>query len=453
MIVRRVAKYRIYPDEKQRKRLLAWEGALIELWNAAVEQHQQAHVRRCRCDRKYPTAISQAAELTVAREENPWLADVPRRASMQVLVRLETAWDRCFKRLGGPPQFKRFSNGTASIEINWHTDFAIDWETEVQLKAEGRAWGGKRRDGELKFPKMEDPIRVLVHRPMPSAPKTVTIKRDIDAWYAMFLCEVEIPDPVPRTGPVVALEIGVLQPFVDSEGTIVKNPGRYERTMAKLAKAQQRLARMQKGGENWQKQRIRVAKIHRDARNQREHFVNYWSNHYTRGHANAPGVDVGVLLFGKQDTLRLTASARGTVEQPGVDVAQKAKLNGRILDVGWGKMQVRCEYKAVEVGERVVVRPVAYNSITCAKCGLVDEANRPSTLVFHCVGCGHQNNADRNAAEVRKSLVCLPGQNEIAAEADIDTRPKRTKVTTRKVRRKPKAEQAAGDAQAAAGGP
>ena len=51
MIVRRVAKYRIYPDEAQRKRLLAWEGALIELWNAAVEQHQQAHVRRCRCDR------------------------------------------------------------------------------------------------------------------------------------------------------------------------------------------------------------------------------------------------------------------------------------------------------------------------------------------------------------------------------------------------------------------
>ena len=57
-------------------------------------------------------------------------------------------------------------------------------------------------------------------------------------------------------------------------------------------------------------------------------------------------------------------------------------------------------YRAVVYGSQVMRVPAAYSSQTCAACGHVDGASRPSQDRFCCTGCGHEEHADLNAARV-----------------------------------------------------
>lgn len=93
--------------------------------------------------------------------------------------------------------------------------------------------------------------------------------------------------------------------------------------------------------------------------------------------------------------VNMTRSAKGTVEQPGRNVRQKAGLNRAILDAGWGRLVTRLEHKAA--GRVVRVDP-AFTSLTCNTCGHRAPENRESQAVFRCVACGHVANADVNAA-------------------------------------------------------
>lgn len=93
----------------------------------------------------------------------------------------------------------------------------------------------------------------------------------------------------------------------------------------------------------------------------------------------------------------MTRSAKGTID------AQKAGLNRAILANGWGALVRRLEYKAP--GRVVKINP-AYTSQTCHACGHRAPENRESQAVFRCVACGHQVNADVNAARnIRDTAV------------------------------------------------
>ena len=103
MLIRRGFRYRLYPTPQQQGRLLAWEGALRALWNAAHEQRRLCLARGGRM----PTAFDQMNQLTAMRAEVPWLADVPRNVCAQILVDLDAAWQRSFKQLSRRPRWKK----------------------------------------------------------------------------------------------------------------------------------------------------------------------------------------------------------------------------------------------------------------------------------------------------------------------------------------------------------
>ena len=91
----------------------------------------------------------------------------------------------------------------------------------------------------------------------------------------------------------------------------------------------------------------------------------------------------------------MTRSAKGTAEEPGRNVAQKAGLNRGIGKAGWGLLVERLEDKAPG---RVEKAPPAYTSQRCSACGHVDAKSRESQARFRCTACGYACNADVNAA-------------------------------------------------------
>jgi transposase len=97
----------------------------------------------------------------------------------------------------------------------------------------------------------------------------------------------------------------------------------------------------------------------------------------------------------KSYRIGMTRSARGTIAQPGRGVRAKAGLNRGILASGWGLLLTRLEQKAPGRVEKV--NP-AYTSQTCNACQHIASESRKSQADFACVACGHQDNADVNAA-------------------------------------------------------
>ena len=99
----------------------------------------------------------------------------------------------------------------------------------------------------------------------------------------------------------------------------------------------------------------------------------------------------------------MTRSARGTVQNPGRNVAQKAGLNRGILKSGCGLLVRRLEEKAPGRVEEV---KAAYTSQTCNACKHIAAESRKSQATFVCVVCGYRANADVNASRNIAAGLC-----------------------------------------------
>jgi putative transposase len=373
VLIRKAFRFRIYPGKEQVARLLQWEDTLRFLWNLAQEQ-RLIGLARTPLQRRYYTSFDQINQLTELRAEVPWLADVPRNVCAQLLIELDKAWQRCFKRITLQPHWKK--KGRDQVNV---------------CEPHPKVW---RLDNDsLVFPKI-GAIRIILHRSLDGIPKACTLVREVDQWFAVIVCEIELSDPIARTEPIVALDRGVVNLVADSDGNIYKNPRYLQRALSRLAHAQRIVARRRKGSNNQKKARIRVAKLYRTIRRQRGHMVHNLTAAYSKSH--------GTVVVEKLNIKNMTASAGGTIDEPGKNVAAKGGLNRGILDAAWG-MIVNClRYKLGWVGGRLVEVPAAYSSQTCSVCGAIDPKSRISQSEFRCTSCAHVEHADINAAKVLK---------------------------------------------------
>ena len=361
VLIRKSFRYRVYPTVAQEQRLVRWESALRFLWNIA---HEQRLMGLARTDKRYPTAFDQQSELTQLREELPWLTDVPRNVCAQLLVELDRAWSYCFKRISRKPRWKRRGDSFLGL-------------TEPHPKI----W---RLAGDtIRFPKVGN-LRTVLHRPLGGKPKACTLKREGDQWFASILCEIETPEPALRTEPIVALDRGTTYTLADSDGNLTQNPKYYERAMRRLAHAQRAVERRKKGSRNRDKAKLRVMRIHRKVRRQREHFLHVESARLAKSH--------GIVVIEK---LNIAGMMRGNCTRG-------------IAGAGWSIFAGMLRYKLAWSGGTLIEVPAQYSSQTCAACGHVDAYSRRGEC-FCCTACGHIDHADLNAAKVLKQRFETPG--------------------------------------------
>jgi transposase len=100
----------------------------------------------------------------------------------------------------------------------------------------------------------------------------------------------------------------------------------------------------------------------------------------------------------------MTASVKGSIEEPGVGVARKSRLNRSILDQSWGELARQLGYKLSWLGGLLLVVPPHFSSQECPDpdCGCIDAENRVSRDFFLCKKCGHTGPSDLVAARVIK---------------------------------------------------
>lgn len=351
-VIYKAFRYRIYPTLAQEKRLERWKSALRFVWNLA---HEQRLLGLARSEARYPTAFDQGRELTSLRGELPWLADVPRNVTFQLLVELDKAWSLYFNRIAGKPRWKRKGLDDVAL-IEPHTEA---WDFD------GRA---------IRFPKLGR-LKTIVHRHLDGEPKTCALRREGDQWFASIICEIDTEEPSLRTAPIIALDRGINNTLADSDGNLTPNPKHYEKALKRLAHAQRVVSRRKKGSKNREKAKLRVMRIHRKVRRQREHFLHVESARLAKSH--------GVVV----------------IEKLNVAGMMKGNCSRGIAGAAWSRFAEMLRYKLAWSGGTLVEVPAAYSSQTCSVCDRVDAKSRRSDR-FHCTGCGHIDHADLNAAKV-----------------------------------------------------
>jgi putative transposase len=319
--------------------------------------------------------ISQARELTALRAEFPWIRAVSQTMQQQALRDLDGAYQHFFRGEARYPRPRRRGE-------NDSVRFTACKARVVKLNG---TWST------VHVPNI-GAVQFRNSRPTVGRCLNVTVSRDALGWHVSFACERETAPPV-HMGPMVGIDAGIIHTMALSDGTFRDLPIERLNVLARRAKrAQRAAARGQRGSRRNAAAKAAVRRIQAKAARIRRH----WQHETTSALAR----DFSTVVVEDLRVSSMTASARGTAEEPGRNVRQKAGLNRSILMQGWSGSVAMLGYKLPPLGGSLEKERAAYSSQTCRVCGHCAPENRESQAVFLCVACGHTENADTNAAGV-----------------------------------------------------
>ena len=222
------------------------------------------------------------------------------------------------------------------------------------------------------------------------------MSRSADRWYVSFL--VELPTEIARSTPTkkqykagaVGIDLGVKSLATLSTGEIIPNPRFLHTADKKIKKLQRKIARCQKGSKNSIRLKQRLARSHHELALQRAGYLNELTSMLASRFSAIALEDLNVS--------GMTSSARGTVENPGKNVKQKAGLNRSMLDISPGRIRTLLEYKCADRGvEMQAVGRFFPSSKLCSFCG--SKTTIPlKKRTYHCAVCGGVIDRDVNAA-------------------------------------------------------
>jgi putative transposase len=233
--------------------------------------------------------------------------------------------------------------------------------------------------------------RMVMHRPIVGKVKNVTVVAVAGDWLVSIQVEHEVAVVPVNRGTEIGIDLGGVQPIVQSDGTVVDMPRIRKEEKKQLATAQRRLARRAKGSRNRAKARLRVARLQAKFASRRKDALHKATTTIVKNH--------GVVVIEDLKVREMTKTGRGTVEIPGTLVQKRANENRSLLDVSPRMIRTMLEYKAPWFGSRIIVVDPAETSQCCNACGSVDAESRISRSRFVCINCGSIFDADVNAAK------------------------------------------------------
>lgn len=236
------------------------------------------------------------------------------------------------------------------------------------------------------------PVKFRLSRPIPTEAKSARVTLDRSGRWHVSLVAGQPTFEREATGQTAGVDLGVVETVALSTGELFRIPALSAGKQARRKRLQRKLARQQKGSNRRGKTRQTIAKLAAYETDMRNDWVEKMTTDLVRRFDH--------ITFENLPISKMVRSAAGTVENPGVNVAQKRGLNRAIHAQCWGKIRQRTEQKAAASTTAESVRvPPKNTSRRCSVCGLVAKANRTTQARFVCVGCGHTENADINAGK------------------------------------------------------
>ncbi|MFD5815878.1 RNA-guided endonuclease InsQ/TnpB family protein [Streptomyces sp. NPDC127038] len=382
----RAYKFLLRPTVRQGQALGEMLRDHCSLYNGALQERRDAYRHVSKTTVKYGV---QSAQLKEIRAFDPECQGRWSFSSQQAtLRRLDKAMQAFFRRVrsGDTPGYPRFRgvNRFDTVEFPKDGD-GCRWDstphdpvTRVRLQGVGH-------------------VRVHRHRPVAGRVKTVSVKREGRKWFVVLTAEQERPQPLPATGSVAGIDLGIVNFLADSNDAFVPNPRHGRRATAKLQAAQQALSRFPRcrakdRTANHQRAVEKVAELHGKVRRRRLDHAHKTALDLVRAHDVIAHEDLKIRNMSRSPAPKPDPDQAGVFLPNGATA--KAGLNRSIADAGWGVFLMILHAKAESAGREVIAVDPRNTSRTCPRCGHTAEENRPAQEKFHCVACGHTAHAD-----------------------------------------------------------
>lgn len=327
-LMHRTFKYRLVLKPSHGRRLDAIREEQRLLYNAALQERRDAyrHGQRMAASRgsmkpdpkiddwRTITKVDQFKSLTSIRRDDPeGIGAVLAKLSRWTLSKVDFAFQAMFDRVkagrsAGYPRVKPFGR-FASIGFSEFSGVAF-------------------KGGRLRF-KGCPSLNVAAQRPIPDGAsiRSLVVSEDAKGWFVAF--QVKLDDvAVIETDAVLGIDVGVSTFAALSDGTMVESTMVGRKAAKRVRRRQRAIARCRRGSNRRAKVRRKLTRSHaRIASARRTHAFQAASAIVRRA------AQVGAHLAVEDLRVRnMTASARGTVDDPGRNVRQKVGLNRSILD-------------------------------------------------------------------------------------------------------------------------
>ena len=357
IVKQKAYKFRLYPNLEQRIFFEKTFGCSRFIWNQMLAD-RVAHYEE--------TGESLNNTPAQYKEKFPWLKEVDSLALANVCLNLNAAYKSFFQSKFGFPKFKSKKTAQSYQTNNQKGTIAL-------------------LDGKVKLPKVGW-IKLKLHRQPKGLIKSATIsKTTTGKYFISILCEEEIL-PLPKTGSDLGIDLGLESFAILSTGEKVGNPKFLTSLSKKLAKEQKILSRRgllaKKRGiklsesSNYQKQKLKVARLHEKIVNQRRDFLHQLSTNIIKNH----------------DVICVEDLASR-------NLMKNHHLARAIGDASWAEFVRQLCYKADWYGKKIVTISRWYpSSQLCSDCGFNSGKKGLSIREWTCEGCGTRHDRDINAS-------------------------------------------------------
>ena len=365
MIQLKAYKYRIYPTEEQKIFISKTFGCVRLVYNLMLNDRIKSYEENKEDIKKikYPTPAKY-------KQDFEFLKEVDSLALANAQLNLDKSYKNFFRdKSVGFPKFKSKKNPVQSYTTN---------NQNGTVNIIGKF---------IKIPKLKSLIKIKIHREIKGIIKSATISRVASGkYYVSILCETEINE-LPKTNSNIGIDLGLKDMMILSNGEKIANKKFSRKLERKLRREQRKLSRKQevakkekrdlKECKNYQKQKIKLAKIHEKIMNSRNDFLNKLSTEIIKSH--------DIICIEDLNTKGLL---------------QNHKLARSIADVSWYKIINKLEYKAKWYGKEIIKIDRWYpSSQICSVCGENTGKKALSIREWTCPFCNTTHDRDINAAK------------------------------------------------------
>ena len=350
-------KFRLYPNEEQKQLFAKTFGCARAIWNMMLADKIKHY------EETKETLYNTPAQY---KKQCPWLREVDSFALCNVQLNLQVAYKNFFRSGFGFPKFKKKSHAQSYKTNSQKGSIVIE-------------------NGHIKLPKVGW-VRVKAHRQVEGIIKSATISMTpTSKYHVSILCETEIV-PLPKTNSSVGIDLGLSDFAILSTGEKIRNRRFINQLSTKLAKEQKILSRRALAAKkanrklsdsmNYQKQRMKVARIHEKIANMRRDFLNKLSTTLIKNH----------------DVICIE-------DLSSKNLMKNHKLAKSIGDVSWYEFVRMLDYKANWYEKQVSKISRWYpSSQICSDCGFSSGKKPLSVREWTCNNCGSHHDRDINAS-------------------------------------------------------